>query len=214
MYHFQSPPPRILRQFCTAEDDGGPSKSSISGRAEMATTPPPPDTSSVAPGFDVTSFLALDEIQREKRISETQRALRAAYKQGDHSSALEGAKLLRDQCALHFTRNHPAYASALNDLGLMHKELGEHAFAVEAYLEALRVYRAAFGMENHPSFATTLANCGLAFRAYAAGCPALERMGLLDRAKEHLERAVELRREVSNTIANFFWSSKAHSYIW
>jgi hypothetical protein len=44
-------------------------------------------------------------------------------------------QVLEQQCSSHFGGAHPVYASALNNVALMHKHLGDHQQAVTTYLK-------------------------------------------------------------------------------
>eukprot|EP00611_Tribonema_gayanum_P021331 TRINITY_DN4076_c0_g1_i1.p1 TRINITY_DN4076_c0_g1~~TRINITY_DN4076_c0_g1_i1.p1 ORF type:complete len:446 (-),score=107.72 TRINITY_DN4076_c0_g1_i1:711-2048(-) len=147
-------------------------------------------------GFDVEAFKQLGYVQKEKAISETQRAVRELFSEGNYKEALEGAKALEQQCLVHFKDKHPVYASALNNVALMHKHLGSYHEAVQTYLKALQVYKEAFKTEEHGSFATTLVNCGLAFKGMAEEGSSMERMAMKERALESFQRAVEIREKV------------------
>lgn len=52
---------------------------------------------------------------------------------------MEVTQRLVDQVDDHFGRNHGVYGSALSDMALMMKAMGNHQEATEVYLKALEV---------------------------------------------------------------------------
>ena len=69
--------------------------------------------------------------------------------------------------------SHPNYAASLNNLAVLHKELGEHTAALPLYRQALEIVRTAHG-ETHPDYATCLDNLARLHREmgnYAAALP-------------------------------------------
>lgn len=54
--------------------------------------------------------------------------------------ALEVTHRLVDQVDDHFGRAHGVYASALSDMALMMKSVGQHKDATDTYLKALEVH--------------------------------------------------------------------------
>jgi hypothetical protein len=121
----------------------------------------------------------------EKEISGLKQEVRALYSVGKFGDALELAQGTKKIVEEHYGRNHPVFASSVNDIALFHKVLGEHQFAIEAYKEALTVYKEIVG-EEHPSFATTLHNLGLLFKAMAESSSGMEKQVMFDRAAENL----------------------------
>jgi len=62
--------------------------------------------------------------------------------------------------SLHGTDPYPAYAEAVNDLGYLKEQQGDHRAAQALFLEALGMKRRLFG-EKHPEVAAGLANLGI-----------------------------------------------------
>ena len=84
----------------------------------------------------------------------------------------------------------PAYASALNNLALVHKMNGDLAIAAPIYEQALAVYRSALGWA-HPSVATTLANLGLLHAALAGRHRGSSEATATSALREHAEIALQ-----------------------
>lgn len=131
----------------------------------------------------------------EKDIASLQRYVRECYQAGLFSDAIDGAKESLKVIDGHFGKEHPVYASTLNDMAVMHKMMGEHEKAIESYQEALSIYKEIVG-EEHPSFGTTLHNLGLLFKAMAEQATSLEKQVMLDRAEENLKLALGIRKKV------------------
>lgn len=146
--------------------------------------------------FDAKKFKELTHFFRENALSDTQKGVKEAYSEGDYKSALVGARVFREQCEIHFSKEHPVYASALNNLALMYKQNGEHEKSVKTYIEALHIYRDVFKGEDHVHYATTLFNLGMGYRLQAEGTKGMEKLHLQEQAKMAFERVVELRLEL------------------
>ncbi|CAN0316091.1 unnamed protein product [Ectocarpus sp. 12 AP-2014] len=135
-------------------------------------------------------------LEREGMIRETQKAVREYYKEGMYQDALEVTERLVDQVDDHFGRAHGVYGSALSDMALMLKSVGRHQEATDTYLKALEVYRAVYKGEENASFASTLHNLGMLFRAMAEDSKKLEKIPLMERAAESFERCVQIREKI------------------
>lgn len=131
----------------------------------------------------------------EREIAQLKQEARELYRMGKFGDGLELALGCKGIVEGHFGREHPVFASSLNDIALFHKMMGEHEQAVEAYREAPTVYKDIVG-EDHPSFATTLHNLGLLFKSMADISSGLEKQVMLDRAAENLELALQTRKTV------------------
>lgn len=66
----------------------------------------------------------------------------------------------------------------------------------------MKVYRSVYKGEENASFASTLHNLGMAFRAMADESKKLERIPLLERAAESFERCVQIREKVRRATTN------------
>jgi len=94
--------------------------------------------------------------------------------------ALEVAERAASLALQFLGRDHPAYASTLNNLALLHKtHHQDFERAAKLYEEALGIYERSVG-KDHPSYRTCLTNLGLAYRS----------LGQLQRAREHLSEVV------------------------
>jgi tetratricopeptide (TPR) repeat protein len=62
--------------------------------------------------------------------------------------------------SLHGTDPYPAFAEAVNDLGYLKEQQGDHRAAQALFMEALQMKRRLFG-EKHPEVAAGLANLGI-----------------------------------------------------
>ncbi len=79
------------------------------------------------------------------------------YRAGQAAKAIP---LARQALEIHkdvLGEKHPSFASGLNNLGLMHKAIWDHAAALPLYRQALELNRQVRG-ERHPAYATSLIN--------------------------------------------------------
>ncbi len=58
---------------------------------------------------------------------------------------------------------HPAYATSLNNLALLYREMGDHKAALPLYQKALEIHKQVLG-EKHPDYATSLNNLAILYR--------------------------------------------------
>lgn len=72
-----------------------------------------------------------------------------------------------------------------------------------------KVYRAVYNGEENASFASTLHNLGMAFRAMAEESKKLEKIPLMERAAESFERCVQIREKVYMT--RWYYSTRSGS---
>ena len=131
-------------------------------------------------------------IEQEKEISVLQSDLRAAISGGRWATAAA----LADEClaateAL-FTRDHVAYAAALNNKGLVLKQTGLTKEALDAYDEAFKIYSRLVG-QDHASTAATLANLGHCHLAVAEKASGMDKLEHVNTARRCFEDARDAR---------------------
>ena len=124
------------------------------------------------------------------------RSMTSNYNRGDYEAALECVLSMETQITIAMGRNNAVYASCLNNLALMHKCLGNHTDAMDAYTEALHKYEDLAGKKN-TSYAATLANMGVLFKTMAEKSKGMDKLQLLERSEEALKDALALRVELS-----------------
>ena len=132
----------------------------------------------------------------EKELFKTKRAMGAYYSKGQYADALHCAVDLETAIEQLMGRQTSAYASALNNVALMNKMLGNADAATDKYTQSLVIYEAVVG-RKHASYAATLTNLGILYREQAAAAKGMDKEQLLARAEEALSDAVTLRLEVS-----------------
>ncbi len=59
--------------------------------------------------------------------------------------------------------NHPDYATSLNNLAKLYREMGEYSKAEPLFRNALEICKRALG-ENHPNYATSLNNLAMLYK--------------------------------------------------
>ena len=138
----------------------------------------------------------LPDKDKELHLSSIQTQITNFYQQGDFTSALETSKKLLKETEDHFSRMHPATASAYNNVGLMYKLLGDFIEARANYNHAMRIYGQVVG-RDHASYAMALHNLGNLNRSqvhFDTSLKATERLSLVETALEYLEEALEIRQ--------------------
>jgi len=114
-------------------------------------------------------------------------------------------------------KEHPYYATSLNNLGLLYYSMGDYAKAERYYLEATVIWEKALGKE-HPSYATSLNNLGGLYDGMGDYAKAeryyLEATAIREKAlgKEHPDYATSL-----NNLGALYWNmgdyAKAERYF-
>jgi tetratricopeptide (TPR) repeat protein len=131
----------------------------------------------------------------ELRFADLQATIQQHYQRGDYTQALRVSQDLGQQCTAHFGQDHPATASAYNNIGLMHKLLGDFVPARQYYTSAMRIYAKIVG-RDHASYAATLHNLGNLNKSqihFDTSLKATERLALVETALEYLEEAWSIR---------------------
>jgi len=98
--------------------------------------------------------------EKEEEILQLQSELRTHHRHAAYDTALQTASTLLDLTISHFGDQHPATASAYNNVGLMAKCLGKYSQAKEAYHKSLSIYGEVCG-KDHASYAAALSNLGM-----------------------------------------------------
>lgn len=122
------------------------------------------------------------------QIRALQEQMSELYRAGRYGDARDVAIECRNLVRKNFGPEHPASASAANNLALMHKTLGDLEDARHLYDEALKTYRVVLG-DEHTSTATAACNLALLYRDGGFKEKHLE-------AIELLEGALDTRRKL------------------
>jgi tetratricopeptide (TPR) repeat protein len=149
------------------------------------------------------------DVAKEREIQDQQQKVRFYHQQGAFDEALQASNELLDMTESHFGKDHPVTASAYNNVGLMHKLLGNYKEAQQHYHQALRSYGFILG-KDHASYAAALHNLGTLLKTQVTldeELTAMERLSLTEEAIQHLEesyniRKVELGEEHPHTVAS------------
>ena len=114
--------------------------------------------------------------------------IRTHYRHAAYNEALETSHQLLDACQKLFGDSHPATASAYNNIGLMHKALGQFDDSRTNYAKALELYGDIVGTD-HASYAAALNN-----------------LGNLDRAQAHVDEDLDVaqRLELNESAVRYF----------
>ena len=156
------------------------------------------------------SAIQMPDKDTELKLADLQATITEEYKRGNFKRALSSSQDLLKQTQQHFGFNvdHPATASAMNNVGLMHKLLGNFTEARQHYVGAMRIYASVCG-RDHASYAMTLHNLGNLNKSqvhFDTSLKATERLSLVEASMEYLEeayaiRVAELGTEHPHTIA-------------
>lgn len=141
------------------------------------------------------SKFALPDKEKEQALGQLQTAVQDFYKNGQYTKALSTAETLLEDTTNHFGTNHPATASAHNNVGLMHKLLGHFDDSRKHYTDALKIYQGTVG-KDHASYASSLHNLANLNRSQIhldSGLRATDRLTLMEQAVEYLEQAYQIR---------------------
>lgn len=131
----------------------------------------------------------------ERHIASLNREIRRLYVDHQHETAIECAEELREIALNHYGQKHPVYASALNNLGLLNKSLGNYDKAMEFYTNSVIHYEDSVGKE-HPSTITAIHNVGLTYKDMAANNTGLTKLDFLEKSKDVLKECLGLREKV------------------
>jgi tetratricopeptide (TPR) repeat protein len=135
----------------------------------------------------------------ERQLGHLQREGIRLREAGDYRRALSVAREYRDLLRRHHGERHPAYASCINSLALLHQDLGDYAAALPLLRQALEIVRATRG-EAHDHFAAALGNLAGLYRNlgdYAAALP-LVRQALEVRRAAYGESHPNVATELNN----------------
>lgn len=138
----------------------------------------------------------LDQV-REERMRDLQAEIAFHHRHGQYDEALERSKELLEASLRHFDERHPVTASAFNNVGLMHKMLGNFVDSRDMYHESLKIYGEIVG-SDHASYAAALNNLGNLFRTQSQmddTLSALERLQMNEAAVEYFEEALRIRQD-------------------
>lgn len=141
------------------------------------------------------SKFALPDKEKEQDLSRIQVQVADQYRSGDYRRALQTSQELQTATEKHFGLNHPATASAYNNVGLIHKQLGNFDESRRSYRDAMQIYKKTVGTD-HASFASILHNLGNLNRSqihFDTTLKATDRLTLIEQAAEYLEQAYQIR---------------------
>jgi tetratricopeptide (TPR) repeat protein len=139
-----------------------------------------------------------DAAATEKKIGELQRCVRDHLARQDVAEAVAAAEeLVRTSTEAYGDgreQGNPVLAAARNDEALCRKAAGDFERAAELFAKSAQLYESC-GMSNSASCATALHNLGACYKDDASqpGRKKMDRMMLLDRAKEALDESVSRR---------------------
>jgi tetratricopeptide (TPR) repeat protein len=110
------------------------------------------------------------------------------YQQGKFAEAAKYFEEAEQEATRMFGKNHPHYATSLDNLAKVYLRMGEYTKAESFSLQTLEITRRVFG-ERHPDFATSLNNLGSIYCA----------LGKFAEANPLLEQAAEIARYTMET---------------
>lgn len=137
-----------------------------------------------------------DQQIAEEELHMLQSHVRQHFQHANYTDALSTAQEVLQKTTSLFGRKHPATASAYNNIGLMHKMMGDFDLSRENYHSALLIYEEIVG-KDHASYAATLNNLGNLDRYQSTideNLTSLQRMQFNDSAVEYFEEAWKIRK--------------------
>lgn len=137
-----------------------------------------------------------DQQLAEEELYMLQSHVKQHFQHANYTAALSTAQDVLQKSTSLFGRKHPATASAFNNIGLMHKMMGDFDLSRENYHSALLIYEEIVG-KDHASYAATLNNIGNLYRHQSTideNLTSLQRMQLNDSAVEYFEEAWRIRK--------------------
>lgn len=132
-------------------------------------------------------------MEREQEIAVMQADLRAAISAGRWATAATLSEKCLEATEALFTKNHVAYAAALNNRGLVLKSSGRIQDALECYQDAFKTYSQLVG-QDHASTAAALANLGLCHLAIADKASGMAKLEAVNIARRCFEDSQIARR--------------------
>ena len=145
---------------------------------------------------EYTPKIPMPDQDKEKEMGRLQNIVMDHHRAGDYRKGLKAAQELFQVTADHFGRDHPATAAAHNNVGLLHKLLGDFIQARASYEAARRIYRRSILGIDHQSYATTLHNLGNLNRHQIhldEQLSATDRLQLVQDAADYLQQAHAIR---------------------
>jgi len=128
----------------------------------------------------------------EKNLASMQREIRDLHGVGRYADSLDVCQQALQVSRDHFGSEHPVTASLLNNIALNQKYLGKIDEAVTTFHEALEIYENVLG-STHTSCATCKINIAKLLQLQANNVPGLDRMQMLQEAKELAEEALVIK---------------------
>lgn len=139
------------------------------------------------------------QMDMEKELMNLRRAVGAHYSQGRYAEALDVSIQLQMKIEETMGTQNAVYASALNNVGLMSKLMGDHERAIQSYTEALHIYQTVSGKSGR-SYLVTLSNLGAAYRSFGDASKGVEKGDYYARASEALGDVYESTQSVLGSI--------------
>ena len=93
----------------------------------------------------------LSYVEVEQTIAQLQAAVREQYQKAEYDEAMKSAQECLMVCECHFSLKHPVTASALNNIALLYKQMGDLHKAADSYMQALNIYREVVEKESQIS---------------------------------------------------------------
>lgn len=150
--------------------------------------------------MSIEDFLALSHHDVEKELHKIKRTMNNFYTKAKYEEFLDCANDFEQKVSAVMGKENVIYASSLNNLALAQKSLGKLEEAMDTYTHAIQVYDEAVG-KKHPSYASALANLGLLYKEQAEASKGIDKLNLIERAKEALTDSYNIRNEIGKEIS-------------
>jgi len=121
----------------------------------------------------------------QQQILKLSHQVKKLYHQGRYEEALQPASHARDLSLQYLGKDHPDFATDLNNLAELYRLMGNYFQAEPLYKQAMEIRRKVLG-EDHPHFASSLNNLAVLYKS----------MGNYFQAEPLYKQAMEIRRKV------------------
>ena len=150
--------------------------------------------------MSMEDFMTLSHHDVEKELHKIKRTMNNFYTKAKYEEFLDCATDFEQKVSAVMGKENVIYASSLNNLALAQKSLGKLEEAMDTYTHAIQVYDEAVG-RKHPSYASALANLGLLYKEQAEAAKGIDKLNLIERAKEALTDSYNIRNEIGNKVS-------------
>uniref|UniRef100_A0A6S8C904 Kinesin light chain n=1 Tax=Aplanochytrium stocchinoi TaxID=215587 RepID=A0A6S8C904_9STRA len=135
------------------------------------------------------------EEAKESDLAEKQMLVRELYAQNNLDKAVATASECVELASSIFGKQHPVYASSLNNLALLNKEIGNYTAAIDNYSQSIGIYKEIIGYE-HESTATAMNNLAETYKTYGDRSKGMQKHQLYLNSLDLLHDVLAVRKKL------------------